>query len=243
MTRVIELKEIRKTFGAIEAVKGLSFDVEAGEVVALVGDNGAGKSTVVKMIAGTEQPTAGDVLVNDSNVHFRSPHDARRHGIETVFQDLAVATQQSVWRNLFLGRELTYPRLPIMRGSEMRRISRELFEELSVNIPDERVELGALSGGQRQAVAIARAARWATSLVLMDEPTAALGVAETEKVEQLIQRLSGRGTSVLLISHNMGQVFRLADRIVVLRRGTHVGTVRRADVSPSDVVSMITGAA
>lgn len=243
MTPVIELKDIRKSFGAIEAVKGLSFDVEAGEVVALVGDNGAGKSTVVKMIAGTEQPTAGDVLINDTSVHFRSPHDARRHGIETVFQDLAVATQQSVWRNLFLGRELTYPRLPILRSSEMRQISRELFEDLSVNIPDERVELGALSGGQRQAVAIARAARWAKSLVLMDEPTAALGVAETEKVEQLIQRLSGRGTAVLLISHNMGQVFRLADRIVVLRRGTHVGTVRRVDVSPSDVVGMITGAA
>jgi len=242
VTQVVELRDIRKIFGAIEAVKGLSFGVGQGEVVALVGDNGAGKSTIVKMIAGTEQPTSGDVIINGSAVHFRGPHDARHQGIETVFQDLALATQQSVWRNLFLGRELTYPFFSLMKSAEMRRISRELFDDLAVNIPDERVELSALSGGQRQAVAIARASRWAQSLVLMDEPTAALGVAETDRVENLIQKLASRGTAVLLISHDMGQVFRLADRIVVLRRGAHVGTVNRIDVSPSDVIGMITGA-
>jgi len=241
-SRVIELRDVRKQFGAIEAVQGISVDIGPGEIVALVGDNGAGKSTVVKMIAGTLQPTSGEILISGESISFKGPQDARKHGIETVYQDLALATQQSVWRNLFLGREARLRFLPMMNAKYMRRTARELFTDLSVNIPDERVEVAALSGGQRQAVAIARAAHWASRVILMDEPTAALGVAETERVEALIRRLAERGTAVLLISHNMAQVFRLADRIVVLRRGVHVATVERADVSEADVVALITGA-
>lgn len=239
---VIELRDVAKHFGAIEAVQRLSFDIDAGQIVTLVGDNGAGKSTVVKMIAGTLQPTSGEILIEGESISMKGPQDARQHGVETVYQDLALATQQAVWRNLFLGRELHWPFPPIMKAGEMRRIARELFADLAVNIPDERVEVAALSGGQRQAVAIARAAHWASRVILMDEPTAALGVAETERVESLIRRLSDRGTAVLLISHNMAQVFRLADRIVILRRGVHVDTVNRRDVSEADVVAMITGA-
>lgn len=238
----LELHDVTKHFGAIQAVQGISFAVQPGEITALVGDNGAGKSTVVKMIAGTLQPTSGSITIAGEPVSMKGPQDARRHGVETVYQDLALATQQSVWRNLFLGRELRYRWLPIMKANSMRGTAKQLFTDLSVNIPDERVDIAALSGGQRQAVAIARAAHWASRVILMDEPTAALGVAETDRVEALIRRLADRGTAVLLISHNMSQVFRLANQVVVLRRGIHVGTVERSSVTESDVVAMITGA-
>ena len=237
----IKAHNLEKSFGAVKAVQNYSVEIKQGDVVALVGDNGAGKSTVVKMLSGLYKPDAGEILVNDQFVTLRSAIDARKAGIETVLQDLALVPQRPVYLNLFLGREATKSAIQLLDHKLMCREAEKLFLELGVNIPNVKLPIGALSGGQRQAVAIARAARWSQSLVIMDEPTAALGIAETAKVEELIKNLSLRGTAIFLVSHNLDQVFRLSSRISILRRGEHVGEYETSKVSKNDIVSKITG--
>jgi D-xylose transport system ATP-binding protein len=237
----IKAHNLEKSFGAVKAVQNYSVEIKQGDVVALVGDNGAGKSTVVKMLSGLYKPDAGEILVNDKLVTLRSAIDARKAGIETVLQDLALVPQRPVYLNLFLGREATKSAIQLLDHKLMCREAEKLFLELGVNIPNVKLPIGALSGGQRQAVAIARAARWSQSLVIMDEPTAALGIAETAKVEELIKNLSLRGTAIFLVSHNLDQVFRLSSRISILRRGEHVGEYETSKVSKNDIVSKITG--
>lgn len=237
----IKAHNLEKSFGAVKAVQSYSVEIKQGDVVALVGDNGAGKSTVVKMLSGLYKPDAGEILVNDQLVTLRSAIDARKAGIETVLQDLALVPQRPVYLNLFLGREATKSAIQLLDHKLMCREAEKLFIELGVNIPSVKLPIGSLSGGQRQAVAIARAARWSQSLVIMDEPTAALGIAETAKVEELIKNLSLRGTAIFLVSHNLDQVFRLSSRISILRRGEHVGEYETSQVSKNDIVSKITG--
>src|SRR5438105_6853956 len=216
---VLRLESIRKVFGGIVALDSITLELRAGEVMALVGDNGAGKSTLVKIICGVYPPTSGRVLVNGEEVSFSDPSAAQKCGIQVVFQDLALAEQQPVYMNLFLGRELITGPLRRLDRQRMIHETRQLVQAMDVRIPSATAAIRDLSGGQRQGVAIARATHWAGKLVLMDEPTAALGVAETGKVEKIIRWLKERHLAVLLISHSLDQVFRLSDRICVLRRG------------------------
>jgi simple sugar transport system ATP-binding protein len=238
---LLRLERLRKDFRAIVAVEEVTLDVDPGEVVALVGDNGAGKSTVVKCIAGVHQPTSGEILVEGRPVRFSGPLDARSAGIETVFQDLALVTAQPVYMNIFLGRELVKGALRRLDREAMAAETQSLLDELDVRIDSPRRPVRDLSGGQRQGVAIARAMHSAPRLVLMDEPTAALGVAETRRVEELICRMRDGGRAILLVSHSLDQVFRLADRICVLRRGRQVGVQRTAETTGDEIVAMITG--
>ncbi|GAA1059143.1 ATP-binding cassette domain-containing protein [Agromyces bracchium] len=237
----LSLSGISKHFGGIVAIERFDLEVESGEVVALVGDNGAGKSTLVKIISGVHQPTDGEIRLAGERVAFRDASDARSNGVEVVYQDLALVDLQPVYMNLFLGRELRRKPFGLLDRAEMARQTQQLVDDLDVRIPTAKATLSDLSGGQRQAIAIARATHWASRLVLMDEPTAALGVAETAKVEELILKLKARGAAVLVVSHNMEQVFRIADRVTVLRRGRQVGTRRVAETSHNELVSMITG--
>jgi D-xylose transport system ATP-binding protein len=237
----LRLTGIHKHFGGVVAVERFDLEVAAGEIVALVGDNGAGKSTLVKIISGLYQPSEGEIWLNDEQVNFRDASDARRKGVEVVYQDLALVDEQPVYMNMFLGRELVRGPFRMLDRRRMARETQELVDGLDVRIPSARATLRDLSGGQRQGIAICRATHWASGLVLMDEPTAALGVAETAKVEELIARLRERGAAVLLVSHNLDQVFRLADRIAVLRRGKQVGVCSVQETSRNEIVSMITG--
>ena len=240
-TPLVRVERVRKEFRAVVAVNDVTLEVKPGEIVALVGDNGAGKSTVVKCVAGVHQPTAGRILVEGRPVRFASPIDARRQGIEAVFQDLALANAQPVYMNVFLGRELVRGPLRLLDRSSMAGETERLLEELDVRIDSPQKTIRELSGGQRQGVAIARAMHWARRLVLMDEPTAALGVGETQRVEELIRQMRDRGRAILLVSHSLDQVFRLADRICVLRHGNQVGVLRASETTGDEVVSMITG--
>jgi simple sugar transport system ATP-binding protein len=240
---ILGLEKIRKVFGGIVALEGVTLDLHAGEVMALVGDNGAGKSTLVKIICGVHPATSGRMLMEGEEVSFTEPSAAQKRGIQVVFQDLALAEQQPVYMNLFLGRELVTGPLRRLDRRRMIRETRELVQAMDVRIPSATAAIRDLSGGQRQGVAIARATHWAGKLVLMDEPTAALGVAETAKVENIIRGLKERNLAVLLISHSLDQVFRLSDRICVLRRGVQVGIRRTPETSSNEIVSMITGVA
>jgi ABC-type sugar transport system ATPase subunit len=238
---LVRLDGVRKTFGAVVALQGVTLDVNPGEIVALVGDNGAGKSTLIKLIAGVYQPTAGQILLEGKPIRLTTPTDSREHGIEVVYQDLALADQQPIYMNLFLGRELTRGPLRRLDRARMAAEARELLEELDIRIPSPRATIRDLSGGQRQGVAIARATHWAQRLVLMDEPTAALGVQETARVEDIIRRMRDRGRAILIVSHSLDQVFRLADRICVLRRGHQVGVKAVSETDGDEIVAMITG--
>ncbi|HZO05126.1 MAG TPA: ATP-binding cassette domain-containing protein [Solirubrobacterales bacterium] len=236
----LRLQGLRKEFGGIVALEGIDLEVERGEIVAVVGDNGAGKSTLIKLISGVHRPTSGMLYVDGKPQRFHDPIAARAAGIEVVYQDLALVDHQPVYMNLFLGREL----ITRFRRLDRKRMSREtqqLVDELDIRIPSAQVRISTLSGGQRQGIAISRATHWARSLVLLDEPTAALGVAETAKVEETIAQLRGRGLAMVVVSHNLDQVFRLADRVVVLRRGVHVATRRIAEIDRNEIVAMITG--
>jgi simple sugar transport system ATP-binding protein len=238
---LVRLERVRKEFQAVVAVEELTLELDAGEIVALVGDNGAGKSTVVKCLAGVYPPTSGRILLQGEPVHFSSPLDARTQGIEVVFQDLALADAQPVYMNVFLGRELVKGPLRRLDRDAMAAETTTLLDELDIRVDRASQPVRNLSGGQRQGVAIARAVHWAQRLVLMDEPTAALGVAETRRVEDLIRRMRERGRAILLVSHSLDQVFRLADRICVLRRGKQVGVRRTDETTGDEVVAMITG--
>ena len=240
---VLSLDRVHKSFGGITAIEEFSLDLAAGEVVALVGDNGAGKSTLVKMIAGAHKPTSGRILIDGEEVSFADASQSQSKGIQVVYQDLALADSQSVYMNLFLGRELTRGPFGRLDRPSMIRETEKLVEALDVRIPSARSVIRDLSGGQRQGIAIARATHWATKLVLMDEPTAALGVAETAKVEKNIESLRARNLAILIISHSLDQVFRLSDRICVLRRGKQIGIRDTRSTDKNEIVSMITGLA
>lgn len=238
---IAALVEVHKAFGAITAVERFNLELFPNEIVALVGDNGAGKSTLIKTIAGIHAPTTGHIELHGQAVSLKGPKDAREAGIEVVYQDLALATLQPVYMNLFLGRELVYKPWGLLKKREMERQTKALVDELDVRVPSVSATVNTLSGGQRQAVAICRATHWASSIVLLDEPTAALGVAETKKVEELVVRLKNRGAAVLLVSHNMDQVFRLADRVAILRRGKQVGVRDTDSINRNELVGLITG--
>ena len=240
---LLALRDIAKSFGAIEALRGVDLDIAPGEVVGLMGDNGAGKSTLVKIIAGNFPQTAGSIAMEGRTVHFHRPIDAREVGIEVVYQDLALADNLSAADNVFLGRELRKGRWPFDTLDKPAMIERSaaLFEELkSETRPKDLVRK--MSGGQRQAVAIARTRLTNAKLVLMDEPTAAISVRQVAEVLNLIRRMQAQGVAVVLISHRMPDVFSVCDRVVVMRRGTKVADKAIAATSPEEITGLITGA-
>jgi simple sugar transport system ATP-binding protein len=243
---LLEARGIVKSFGRVRALRGANFSVFPREVVALVGDNGAGKSTLVKTLAGVHQPDAGEIVFEGDTVALHSPLDARRLGIETVYQDLALAAELDAAANMFLGREVMRPgvlgKLGFIDKGAMRSQSRSAFSNLGVALQDTAAPVATMSGGQRQGIAVSRAVTWASKVVFMDEPTAALGVVQTRNVLDLIARVRDQGLSVVLISHNMPEVFEVADRIEVLRLGARVARFRRSEVSMEDVVGAMTGA-
>ena len=239
----LRVSQVSKHFGAVVALEGLDAGIRLGEVVALVGDNGAGKSTLVKLLSGAHLPSAGEVLIEGKPVTIDSPSRARQLGIATIFQELALVENLTVYENIFLGREMVRPvfGVPVLDKKRMRDRVMRLIDELGSHIPSPAALVSELSGGQRQAVAIARALDLETKLVIMDEPTAALAVAETRKVLRLIEQLRIKGKGVLLVSHNLNDVFEVADRIVVLRRGRKVADCARSGTDVEEVVSWITG--
>ena len=243
---LLEARGIVKSFGRVRALRGASFAVYPHEVVALVGDNGAGKSTLVKTLAGVHQPDAGEIVFEGRSVEIHSPLDARSLGIETVYQDLALAAELDAGANMFLGREVMRPgllgRLGFIDKQAMRAKSRDAFTSLGVALQDTSAPVATMSGGQRQGIAVSRAVTWASKVIFMDEPTAALGVVQTRNVLNQIRRVREQGLSVVLISHNMPEVFEVADRIEVLRLGERVARLRPREVSMEDVVSAMTGA-
>ncbi len=246
-TPILQTIGISKRYGAVQALTSVDFEVYAGEVVALVGDNGAGKSTLIKCIAGTHTPDEGKIVFDGKEISLHAPSDATRLGIETVYQDLAVCDNLDVVQNMFLGRErvrrLVPPVVEVLSEFEMEKRSLTVLQTLSVTtIENVRTKVASLSGGQRQSVAIARAAMWDSKLVILDEPTAALGVAQTGQVLALIRRLREHGLGVVVISHNLHEVFSIADRIVVLRLGRRVATFEHGSTTPDEVVAAITGA-
>ncbi|MCP2339832.1 ATP-binding cassette domain-containing protein [Actinomadura rupiterrae] len=237
---VLEARGIGRTFGAVRALTDVTLELRAGEVTALVGDNGAGKSTLVKILSGVVAPDAGRILLGGEPVRIARPHDARALGIATVHQDLGLCENLDVVANLFLGAEPH--RWSLLRSLRMERTARDLLASLDVRIPDLRTPVASLSGGQRQSVAIARALLGEPRVVLLDEPTAALGVEQTAQVLALIRRLRDRGLAVLVISHNLADVRAVSDRIAVLRLGRDAGVFRTSDTATETVVAAITGA-
>ena len=244
---VIAVKGITKHFGSIQALRGVDLEVRAGEVVGLVGDNGAGKSTLVNILSGALQANAGTILVGGKPVTFASSLEARRIGIETVYQDLSLAPDLSVWANIFLGREQTV-KGPLRLFGWLDR--RAMASSAEADLERTRIRIGSvsslagrLSGGQRQAIAVGRAVAWGSRVILMDEPTAALGVEQQERVGELVRSVCDHGVPVLLISHNLPQIHKLCDRVVVLFQGRVVADLRPAESSVEEIVSWITGAA
>ncbi|RJO69298.1 sugar ABC transporter ATP-binding protein [Nocardia panacis] len=235
-----------KRYGGVEALRGANFQARAGEVVALIGDNGAGKSTLVKCLSGAERPDGGEIRLAGERVEFATPTAARRLGVETVYQDLAVAPDLDPAANLFLGREIPrrglLGKLGMLDKSGMKAQAVEHFRRLGVTLPSIDVPIAALSGGQRQSVAVARAVMWASRVVFMDEPTAALGVVQRERVLEVVRRVRDEGIAVVLISHNMPEVLAVADRIEVLRLGTRVARFTAADATLEQLVAAMTGA-
>ncbi|MBV1948043.1 ATP-binding cassette domain-containing protein [Streptomyces sp. NPDC004673] len=239
-TPVLALRGVSKRFGAVQALTDVTLEIHAGEVVALVGDNGAGKSTLVKTIAGVHPIDEGVIEWDGKTVQVNKPHDAQNLGIATVYQDLALCDNIDVVGNLYLGREIR--RAGVLDEVEMERRSRELLDQLSIRIPSVRIPIASLSGGQRQVVAIARSMLGEPRLVILDEPTAALGVEQTAQVLDLVERLRERGHAVILISHNMADVKAVADKVAVLRLGRNNGVFEVKSTSQEEIISAITGA-
>jgi ABC-type sugar transport system ATPase subunit len=240
---LVEVEDIWKSFGEVAALRGASIFANRGELTAIVGDNGAGKSTLIKCISGIYAPDRGSIRIAGKAISYRGPQEARHHGIETVDQDLALVDDLAVYQNVFLDRELTWGFGPVrfLDRRAMEQRTRALFGELNVSVPSVLGKVRRLSGGQRQAVAIARGVMWGRELVIMDEPTAALGIRETAKVETLIRDHLTRGIGIIVISHNLEQVMRLSSRIRVMRAGRVVGGVPTHQACKEDVVAMITG--
>ncbi|MDP9283659.1 MAG: ATP-binding cassette domain-containing protein [Actinomycetota bacterium] len=239
-TPVLELRGITKSFGSVEALSDVDLEVRRGEVMALVGDNGAGKSTLIKTIAGIHSADSGEIIFEGNQVSISSPKDSAHLGIEVVYQDLALCDNLDVVQNMFLGREAHNP-AQVLREPVMEQRTAETLKSLAVTtIRSVRQQVATLSGGQRQSVAVARAVMWNSKLVILDEPTAALGVAQTEQVLALVKRLGEQGLSVVLISHNLHDVFAVADRISVLRLGRNAGLYDRTATTQQEVVHAIT---
>src|ERR687897_444752 len=240
----LSARNISKRFGGVVALDDVSIDVAAGQITGLVGDNGAGKSTLIRILSAVLRADDGTIELDGAPVDFTSPAEARAAGIETVYQDLALAGNMPVWANIYLGRELLRgPKaLNILDKRRMAIEAQRMLSRLSRTMPPIDAPTSQLSGGQRQAIAIARAAAWGSKVIVMDEPTAALGPAETRAVEEVIAGLRDRGFAVLIISHNLEQVFRLVDRVWVLRRGRMIGDRWLSHSTPEEVVAMITGA-
>jgi ABC-type sugar transport system ATPase subunit len=243
---LIEARGITRSFGRVVALRSADFAAWPGEVSALVGDNGAGKSTLIKIFSGALQPDSGELLLDGQPIHISSPAEARQLGIETVYQDLALAPSLDVASNLFLGREARQRgllgALGFLDDRLMRKRAQEEMANLQIGLSSVRQPVLTLSGGQRQAIAVARAVAWGKRIVIMDEPTAALGVRESRMVLQLIKRIKETGVAVIMISHNLPEVFEVADRITILRLGRTVRQMRREEASMDDVVAFMTGA-
>ena len=246
MEPLLSAKNLTKRFGGLTAVNEVSLDVYAGEVVGLVGDNGAGKSTLIKMISGVYQPDGGEVEFDGQQMVLNNPREARSIGIETIYQDLALAENLDVSSNIFLGREVKRPFIGnLVRTLDRRHMHDEsatVLKRLGIHVPSLVQQTRNLSGGQRQAVAIARAIYWNARLMIMDEPTAALGVAEQRKVLLLVRTLRDQGVPVIIISHNMQDIFAVADRIVIMRRGLKVGERIASETTVDEIVSLMVGA-
>ena len=244
---VMQAKGLVKRYGQVTALDGVDFELRAGEILAVIGDNGAGKSSLIKCLSGATIPDQGEILLDGQPIRFKSPKDARRSGIETVYQDLAVAPAMTIAENLFLGRELCRPGfisqfLRLLDKKKMLAESISRMNDLKVGIRSMTQAVETLSGGQRQCVAVARAAAFAQHVVIMDEPTAALGVKEGNMVLELIRRVRDKGLPVILISHNMPHVFEIADRIHIARLGKRAAVVNPKYISMSDTVAVMTGA-
>jgi simple sugar transport system ATP-binding protein len=239
---LVRLAGIRKRYGAVEALRGVDLTVDAGDVVAIVGDNGAGKSSLIRVISGAHEPDDGTIELEGRPVRFGSPQGALEAGVATIYQDLALATRQPIWQNIFIGAELTRtlaPGVAVLDKSRMREQSRGYLAKLNVAIEDINRAVDTLSGGQRQAVAIARALRWNARLVVMDEPTAALGVAESRQVLDLIRGLHRGGTTVILVSHNMAEVVEVATRVAVLKNGRKIADRAVDGLSADDLAHLV----
>ena len=244
---VLKAVNITKNFAAVKALRGVDLELHAGEVIGLIGDNGAGKSTLVKVLAGALLPDTGEIYVDGEPLVLHDPSIARATGVETVFQDLALIPTLDIAENVFLNRELRKERgvfswLRFMDRSRMRAEVQAGFDRMKLKLPSTKTKVSALSGGQRQAVAIARAVLWGSHIVIMDEPSAALGVYQTEIVLSFVERLRDQGVAVIFISHNMPQVLRVSDRVVVMRLGQVVGDLPADGTTPSDLVGYMTGA-
>lgn len=241
---ILAVRNVSKHFGGVQALNKVSLDVHPGEVVALAGDNGAGKSTVIKAISGVFQYEDGEILLDGKKTAFSSPQDARDSGIETIYQDLSLADNLSIGANIFLGREpmkKLFGFLPVIDRKKMADAAKETMEKLDFHVSRLEAPVSAFSGGQRQAVAIGRAMFWNARLVIMDEPTAALGVPEQRKVMSLIQSLKSHGKGVIFISHNLRDIFEVADRIVVFRHGENAGERRPAETTSDEIVRLMVG--
>ncbi|RJG14442.1 ATP-binding cassette domain-containing protein [Massilia cavernae] len=244
---VFQARGLVKRYGGVTALDGTDFDLRSGEILAVIGDNGAGKSSLIKALSGALIPDSGEMLLDGQPVHFKSPIDARKHGIETVYQDLAVAPAMTIAENLFLGREILRPGvlgtwLRVIDKKKMLSEAVRHMQDLKIGIRSMKQAVGTLSGGQRQGVAVARSTAFAKHVVILDEPTAALGVKEGNMVLELIRRVRDRGLPVILISHNMPHVFEIADRIHIQRLGKRVAVVDPKHISMSDTVAVMTGA-
>lgn len=246
---ILDVQGVSKCFGAVQALQDVNFEVYAGEVVGLVGDNGAGKSTLVKVISGVHEADSGKIFIEGYPATIKNPRDSINLGIETVYQDLALCDNLDVVANLFIGRESTRARVPGIKGlawlneTAMEKRAIDLLSELHVKIPSVRNVIAAMSGGQRQSVAVARSVMWDSKVVLLDEPTAALGVEQTREVKHLIMKLRERDLGVVVISHNLAEIFDITDRIIVLRLGRRTATFDTKIANPEQVVAAITGVA
>ena len=242
---VLKAERISKYYGSVVALNNVSLEINEDEVVGLVGDNGAGKSTLIKILSGNFPPDQGTIFLDGKKVNFKSPSDARSMGIETVYQDLALCEQLDAISNLFIGRELyrNFLGFQVLQKKEMEKMAVDVLGRIGTDFPSVHEKVAFLSGGQRQAVALGRFIAWGKKLILLDEPTAALGVRETSHVLDLVARTrKEKGVSMILISHNMQHVFQIADRIIVMRHGEVVGVRERRKTTPDEIVSMITGA-
>lgn len=241
---VVEMKNIVKRFGTVEALRGVDFTVEKGKVHALMGDNGAGKSTLIKVLTGVHPPTGGEIYFEGKRVTISSPADARALGIETCYQDLALIPLMSIWRNFFLGREMCTDLGPIkwLHRAEMERLCREALLDIGIEIRSAKEMVGKMSGGERQSIAIGRAIHFGAKLLILDEPTSALSVGETRKVLNYIENAKAKGLPVIFITHNVGHIYQVSDNYTIIRQGRKVGTYQKGELTQKDIADLITGA-
>lgn len=241
---IVDMKDITKRFGTVEALRGVDFQVRKGEVRALMGDNGAGKSTLIKVLTGVHTLTSGQIVFDGENVKINSPADARALGIETCYQDLALIPLMSIWRNFFLGRELTTDFGPIkwLKRKEMAKQCEESLLDIGIHIRSAEAKVGKMSGGERQSIAIGRAIHFGAKLLILDEPTSALSVKETNKVLDYIRAAKAKGLPVIFITHNVNHIYQVSDSYTIIRQGKSVGTYMKGELTQQDIADLITGA-